>query len=340
MPESKSSGYLEEVLFREQSSAANRLFEQKSELLFEEAANGSFVEICVQEPHRPDLKNSLKYKSPNVRDEPYLSDIDFSCQGISPPESPSPVESVKLILNKSHPQNPPRYIGENGIYLYTVSEPLNLGRIAAESQDGFRICFIRQRHPNSRLLMSRALFETLLVTFDIFPRFKEFVLFFGLEQKETGMGPPQLRFRTTTTDGRDCGPRRNVGFECAYELRYVEPNVHYVKKPWRLRQTAVYHRFRVENLSSTWVVVSASSNTESSIDRYIKSSGDLTAPSPFEIHLLIVENALSNWRPYVIHRTEKIVEQVEILPERMLSLYKQNNKSKNLLVSASPRSVS
>ena len=158
--------------------------------------------------------------------------------------------------------------------------------------------------------MSRDLFDTLMSTFDILPRFRDFILFFGFKQTEPGMGPPQLRWRTVTTNTKDFASRRDVGFECAYELRYVEPNPYYVKKPWRLRQTAIYHRYKSDDGSSTWVVVSASSNTESSIDRYIKSAGDLTLLGPFDIHLLIVEAALLNWRPYLAHLTEEISDLV------------------------------
>lgn len=220
------------------------------------------------------------------------------------------MESVEIILDKSIPQGLSHDIGKKDISLYTITDSWELHRVAATSRDSFRICFIRQRHPNSRLLMSRELFETLMSTFNVFPRFKEYILFFGFKQMELAMGPPQLRWRTMTTDGPDYEGRLDVGFECAYELRHVEPNPYYVKKPWRLRQTAIYHRYKSDGRSSTWVVVSASSETESSIDRYMKSVGDLTALCPFEIHLLIVAGALSNWRPYSVHLTEEILELV------------------------------
>ena len=310
----KSSRYLEEILFKEQSSTADQFFEKKSDQLFETATDNSFVEICAQELPCSEHKYGLEYNIRQVKDDSELSNIEFSCQGVSPPESPSPAESVKLILDRSPPgsppRNPPRCIGENDLYLYTITDPLELSRVAAESPNGFRICFVRQRHPNSRLLMTRELFETLMATFDIFPRFRDFVVFFGFKQTEPGVGPPQMQFRAITTEYHSIESRKNIGFECAYELRYVEQSVHYLKKPWRLRQTAVYHRYRLDNRSSSWVVVSASSDAESGIDRYIKSEGDLTALCPFELHLLIVEHALSNWRPYIAHLTEDISEQV------------------------------
>ena len=306
---------LEEILFRESSSADDQLFEKYSGQLFQSAANGSFVEICVQERRIVNPEYAPEYNPHHAGNDSALSDVEFACQGIPSSENPPALESVKLILDESVPHSPqqsppPRYIGENDIYLYSISDCWELDRVAASSQDCFRVCFIRQRHPNSRLLMSRDLFEILMSAFDVFPRFKYFILFFGFKQVEPGTGPPQLRWRTVTNDRPGYEGRRDVGFECAYELRYVEPNPYYVKKPWRLRQTAIYHRYNSDNRSSTWVVVSASSNAESSIDRYIKSAGDLSGPCPFDIHLLVVETALSNWRPYIVHLTEEISELV------------------------------
>lgn len=54
---------------------------------------------------------------------------------------------------------------------------------------------IDQVHSYSRLQITRDLFETLMDTFRIFPRFKEFVLLFGAKRFENEVGPPQMRFR-------------------------------------------------------------------------------------------------------------------------------------------------
>lgn len=304
------SEYVEEVLFRESSSATERLFEERSGQLFQTAADGSFVEICVQERRPIVSEDGIQDNIQHIRNESDLSDIDFSCQGLPPSEVPVEVESVGIILDKSTPQGPPRYIGENDIYLYTISDTWDFDRVASSSQDCFRICFIRQRHPNSRLLITRELFELLMSTFEVFPRFKDYIVFLGFKQSEHEMGPPQLRWRVLTTDEAHDEVRKDAGFECAYELRYVEPNPYYIKKPWRVRQTAIYHRYKSEGGSSTWIVVSASGNTESSIDRYIKSAGDLTEHCPFDMHLLIIEAALSNWRPYIFHLRDEILDLV------------------------------
>jgi hypothetical protein len=54
---------------------------------------------------------------------------------------------------------------------------------------------VRQRNSYSRLSITRELFEFLLLKCRILPRFKEFVLCFGIKSGENEVGPPQLRFR-------------------------------------------------------------------------------------------------------------------------------------------------
>ncbi len=45
------------------------------------------------------------------------------------------------------------------------------------------------------------MFEALMSEFEIFPRFREFVLLFGLRLDENEIGPPRMRFRRRTTSG-------------------------------------------------------------------------------------------------------------------------------------------
>lgn len=98
--------------------------------------------------------------------------------------------------------------------------------------------------------------------------------------------------------------------ECAYGLRYVELNNRDERIPWSVRQTAIYHKFKVDKGCSTWVVISASRTAELSLDRYLRSHQVLTALSPFEIHLILLDAALANWRPYILYLTEQVMNQV------------------------------
>jgi hypothetical protein len=74
----------------------------------------------------------------------------------------------------------------------------------------------------------------------------------------------------------------------------------------------VYHKYKADEQSSTWVLISASTSAQLYLDRYIKSAGteNISTLNPFEIHLILLDTALSNWRLYVISITEKMSEQV------------------------------
>ena len=42
----------------------------------------------------------------------------------------------------------------------------------------------------------------------------------------------------------------------------------------------------------------------------MKSSRDPASLNPFEIHLILLDSALANWRPYIVGLTEQITKQV------------------------------
>lgn len=98
--------------------------------------------------------------------------------------------------------------------------------------------------------------------------------------------------------------------ECAYGLRFVELNFRSSQTPWSVRQTVIYHRYEVEEKASTWIIISASTLIEDSLNGYIKNSEDLSALNPFEIHVILLDTALGNWRSYIIFLTEEISKQV------------------------------
>ena len=57
-------------------------------------------------------------------------------------------------------------------------------------------------------------------------------------------------------------------------------------------------------------MIAASEKTRSSLDLYIRSCTDLASLNPFEMHALILDSALANWRSYIIDLTERITCQV------------------------------
>ena len=98
--------------------------------------------------------------------------------------------------------------------------------------------------------------------------------------------------------------------ECAYGLRYAELNNREGSNPWSIRQTAIYHKYTAADKSSSWIMIAASERTRSSLDLYVRSCTDLASFNPFEIHVLVLDSALANWRSYIIELTERITSQV------------------------------
>ena len=63
--------------------------------------------------------------------------------------------------------------------------------------------FIRQWHSYSRLRLTREMFDDIVSEFEIFPRFREFVMLFGCKIRENDIGPPQMRFRRLVDNAED-----------------------------------------------------------------------------------------------------------------------------------------
>jgi hypothetical protein len=78
------------------------------------------------------------------------------------------------------------------------------------------------------------------------------------------------------------------------------------KDPWSSRQTVVYHKLKSNSKASTWILVTPSRTAELRLDRYVKTCQSLSAMNPFEIHLILLDTALANWRPYMVALTELV----------------------------------
>ena len=187
---------------------------------------------------------------------------------------------------------------------------------------------VRQRNSYSRLNITQELFDSLMREFAIMPRFKEFVLLFGAKQRESEIGPPQMRFKISPakTGFADDGAPLAVGFgkcisvldrtsvltalECAYSLRYVERTNRYPNRPWSVRQTVIYQRYALESGSSSWVYIALSASAELQLASYMKQCEDITAVNPFELHVVLLDTALATWRPYIVFLTNTITQQV------------------------------
>ena len=99
--------------------------------------------------------------------------------------------------------------------------------------------------------------------------------------------------------------------ECAYVLRFVELNHRKnARDPWSLRQSAVYHQYRAKTRSSRWLVIALSQRAQARLKSYARASGDICKYNPFEVHLLLLDTATANWRPYLVEIAAQTNEQV------------------------------
>ncbi|OLE52323.1 MAG: hypothetical protein AUG51_18615 [Acidobacteria bacterium 13_1_20CM_3_53_8] len=158
----------------------------------------------------------------------------------------------------------------------------------------------------------------------IFPQFKDFVLCFGAKLGDNEVGPPQLRFRCLSASVDETFPDygtylccilrlkhfKLISTECAYVLRFVELNNRNEKAPWSIRQTALYQRYTSRSRTSTMVFVALSNKAEERLQYFIREAGGLAGLNPFEVHLLILDTVMANWRPYMMYLAKETNSQV------------------------------
>ena len=115
-----ASRYLEQALFKEQSPAADQLFEERSETLFEPEDNNSFVDIHIQPPWQKERPRKADVEIARQAPHGELSDIEVVS------EPPSPVDKCNFLS-----QGPPRYNAAPGLQLTRVSDSEELSNIAS-----------------------------------------------------------------------------------------------------------------------------------------------------------------------------------------------------------------
>lgn len=290
----QTSNYVKQALLYKSSHATDQSFESKTEALFQRPGLKPIIEVHHQGPRQQKLPGSA----------PVLDcRIDSDCSSVRP----SPLDRSRCSYLNEDP--PPTYDNSPGLLRQDIRDIKDVQQIETETRQGFRICFIRQVNSMSRLLVTRKLFEAFMLHFRVLPQFWEYVLLFGAKFAENEMSPPQLRFRMMAADKTELRTRCSAGFECAYGLRFAELNKRGGNRPWSIRQTAIHHKYKAANKSSSWVMIAASEKTQSSLDLYARSCTDLASLNPFEFHVLILDSALSNWRSYIIFLTERLTHQ-------------------------------
>ncbi|KAF2797930.1 hypothetical protein K505DRAFT_126262 [Melanomma pulvis-pyrius CBS 109.77] len=335
----ETSRYFERTLFYDRSPAADEYYERSADLIFEKDPGQSTIEVRVQ--------SSIDVSFYKQKDEAEPKDRDRDNKSESPPKSLHSMSPRKLsipkvkieytetredaglvsddeedswslsskasstalptALDQRRGGDPPTYPGLPKLAVVD----LDLGKLSGfirHTNENFRVFYLRQRHSHSRIKVTKEIFEQLLRSCHVFPRFNEYIIGFGLKNSESEIGPPPLKFRPL------CNSNSNSyqGFECSYILRYVEfTNRSGGKDPWSLRQFAIYHRFKPksDHRCSTWILVGASQRTEVRLDHYTRSIDDLTGTNPFELHVIFLDTAIASWRPYLVDLTQKVTHQ-------------------------------
>ncbi|OCL07709.1 hypothetical protein AOQ84DRAFT_440040 [Glonium stellatum] len=310
-----TSTYFRRTLFYDQSPATDEHFLRVSSKLFENDNKKSHIEARIfLGPDEPGLENAVHV--PNLAQQCETSGetkaspdyVEQKAHNLGSIKSSSELTADDTFYETDSTTGPVPAIdqyqpGQTGPPVYVGREKLISYNIIGEDQlKDLEASLLHQRTSYSRLQITQSLFETLLTSCHVFPRFKEFVLGFGIRYNEQENGPPRFKFSPLVS-------RRNNdfhGFECAYVLRYVEfTNRGGGKEPWSPRQMAVYHRYKplARTSCSTWILIGVSERAKMRLDRYSRSIPDIQNANPFEIHLIFVDTTLASWAPYIVDLT-------------------------------------
>ncbi|PVH93691.1 hypothetical protein DM02DRAFT_695243 [Periconia macrospinosa] len=208
-------------------------------------------------------------------------------------------ESHERYTSQSHPDHPD--------YRKIDLHPSRISGFVKHTERSFRVFSIRQRHSSRRLQITGDSFEELLRSCYIFPRFKEFVTIFGSDNSCLVASPSTPRFHPL------CEIQDNsyIGFECSYILHYAEyTNCGGRIHPYFIRPFVVHHRCipRTTNGCATWILIGSSAQIEEKVDKFTCSTDDLIMKNPFELHLALLNTAISSWLSF-LRDIEKIAKQ-------------------------------
>ncbi|KAF2635941.1 hypothetical protein P280DRAFT_167845 [Massarina eburnea CBS 473.64] len=205
--------------------------------------------------------------------------------------------ALPTVLDHHRGSSPPMYPGLPKLGKIDLDIE-NIQGFVKRTKHNFRVFYIRQRHSFSRLQITKDLFEKLLRSCHVFPRFNEYVIGLGSKNSDSEVTPPPLKYRPL----RELQANNYQGYECSYLIRYVEyTNRPGGRCPYSLRQFAVYHRYkpRPSTGCSTWIIVGSSGRTEKRLDEFTHSIDDLMASNPFELHVIFLSTAIASWKPYI-----------------------------------------
>jgi hypothetical protein len=280
------SQYLNQILYRDQNPASAKVLSELAGSLFlTPETPSSCIETYSSDAgsgHVAECDEGMKEDQSN----PCRSTINTN------PKTQHGESAVK-----AQGTSQPSFVRSDRIVSLRTSEDL---RQYVAVTTGFQAFFIRQRHSYSPLTITHELFDSLLLQKNVSPQFRDYVLYMGEREREVEIIPPKLRWIMAATPSVHEG---RPTFECMYGLRFVELNgrgdASQPTSRWSFRQTAVYCNFGAVPQDSTWIIVTPSRLAQQRLDGYASCTHDESA-NPFEIHLLLLDTAMANWRHYLV----------------------------------------
>ncbi len=124
--------------------------------------------------------------------------------------------------------------------------------------------------------------------------------------------------------------------EFCFSIKYPELHGRDAEEPWVMRQLLVHQRCDFQSKSSTWIFLQCPLH----LQRTLADAGSRVAlsedPKPLELHMIILNYTLKNWRDYINH-LETVIEDLvgqaymqilplEIYPHRLLTRANRTKK--------------
>lgn len=164
------------------------------------------------------------------------------------------------------------------------------------------------------------MFTAALSCHQVMPDFLDFVFPFG--ESEHAQDFHFSGFRAENQFSKDFGAepaltvptlgRSGRQFQMCFNLRSAEPTTYDSRRPWSIRQVAIYHSFDVETGRTVWILVkgnglfrdriaSAAANGSKNEKTDITSFETVTGAfaSSLNVHIMLCEWARENWRWYI-----------------------------------------
>jgi Mg2+ and Co2+ transporter CorA len=206
----------------------------------------------------------------------------------------------------------PKLVPTKSTTLPVISDPLPLVTLhTPESAHTFvrnvsrsQVLFVRQRNSYSPLSLSASLYESLVSTRLISPCFINYLKYLGERDSEIEIVPPALRFRFGETTSNN---KTGVFLESMMGVRFVELHGRSERSTlsarWSLRQSAIYLRGSKGDVHSTCLFVTPSKALKSRLNKHLPVCSRLDLTCVVELQALILDAAVTSWRPYIIDLT-------------------------------------